>query len=73
LKFVEQVVDVAGDAAGYVSVTYAVGQDYASDVIAAGENGGEVAAGFGAGRDGDDVGFEAGELEGTVGFFVASP
>ena len=48
LKFVEQVVDVAGYAAGDVAVAYAVGQDYAGDVVAAGENGGEVAAGVGA-------------------------
>jgi hypothetical protein len=56
---VEQAVDVAGYAAGDVAVAYAVGQDYAGDVVIAGEDGGEVAAGFCAGWDGDDVGFQA--------------
>jgi hypothetical protein len=48
LKFVEKVVNVASNAAGAVAVAYAVGQDYASDVIAAREDGGEVAATVGA-------------------------
>ena len=62
-KFVKQAVNVAGDAAGDVAVADAVSEDDAGDVVVAGEDGGEITAGIGAGRYGDDVGFQAGEFE----------
>src|SRR5450432_1780550 len=65
--------NMMGDAAGDVAVAYAIRQNDAGDVVAAGENGGKVTAGIGAGGYGDDVGLKTCEFELAMGFFVSGP
>ena len=57
----------------YRTMPDAVGEDDAGDIVIAGEDGGEIAAGIGAGWNGDDVGLEAGEFDGAMSAFVAGP
>src|SRR5271155_2900204 len=65
--------NVPGDAAGDVAVTHAVGENDSGDIVAAREDGGEVAAGVAAGRDSDDVSLETCQFQGAMGFFVSGP
>ena len=64
---------MTSNAAGDVAVADAIGKNNAGDIVAAGENGGQVSTAVGAGGNSDDVGFEAGEFNRTMGLFVAGP
>jgi len=66
-------VDVAGNGARDIAMADAIGEDYPSHVVTAGEYRGKIAAGIGAGWYRDYVGFEAGKFERTMGSFVSSP
>src|SRR5215470_2539765 len=69
----QEVMNVTRHTAGGIAVADAVRQDYASDVVAAGENGRKITAFIASRGNGDDVAFQASELQRTMRFLIAGP
>ena len=58
---------------GHVTVSDAIGEHHARNVVAAGKNRGKIAPRIRAGGNRDDVGFQSRKFQRAMRFFVAGP
>jgi hypothetical protein len=73
LKFVQEIVDMPGNAAGSVAVANTISENNAGNIVATRKHGRKITAFVAAGRNGDDVTFQPRQLQGPMGALVACP
>jgi hypothetical protein len=69
----QEMVDMAGNAAGSVAVANAISEHNTGNIVAAGKHGRKITALVATGRNGDHVAFQSSQLQRAMGALVASP
>src|ERR1700751_3070102 len=73
LEFVQETMDMPGDAAGRISVAHAIGQYNPGDIVGARKHSRKITALVSAGRNGNHVAFQSSQFQRAVSALVARP